>query len=245
MTLDDAARETEIRETIRAKPALKDWYLGVYEQWRDLLAVTREGGIAVELGAGAGFATDVIPDLVRTDTLAYRGVDRVVDAMAMPWKDGELRAIFMLNVLHHLPDPARFLQEAQRVLKPGGLLVITDPHVGILSRWLYRWGHHEPMDVDAPDWVMPVQNALSGANIAVAWIVFVRDRQRFEREFPGLKLETYRHFSALQYWLSGGLKRWTLVPRFAVRLTRALDFQLVARWPDAASFCHVVLRKAP
>jgi SAM-dependent methyltransferase len=242
LPLDDPGREAEIREKILGKPGLKDWYLGIYRDWAALLGATAPGGLAVELGAGAGFANAVIPELLRTDTLAYPGVDQVADALAMPWKDGEIRAIFMLNVMHHLPDAAAFLREAQRVLKPGGLAVITDPHIGILSRWPYRW-HHEPMDVQAKEWAAPVEHALAGANSALTWIIFMRDRARFEREFPDFRLEAYRPFSPLQYWLSGGLKRWSLVPGFAVPLARGLDRLMLMAWPDTASFCHVVLRK--
>ena len=48
----------------------------------------------------------------------------------LPIADGELDAVTLVLVLHHLPDPAAALQEAARVLKPGGRLLVADmlPH---------------------------------------------------------------------------------------------------------------------
>ena len=244
LALEDPGREAAIRASILGKPALKDWYVGIYERWAEALKTVPEGGLVVELGAGAGFAERTVPGLLRTDTIAYPGVDQVADALAMPWADGEVRAIFLLNVMHHLPDAEKFLSEAQRVLKPGGLLLITDPHIGILSRWIYGWGHHEPLDPAAPEWKFPVAHALSGANIALTWIVFQRDLKVFEKGFPELKMGAYERFAPLQYWLSGGLTRWNLVPSWGVKAVRAMDRLIIKVWPDTASFCHVVLRRA-
>jgi ArsR family transcriptional regulator len=52
------------------------------------------------------------------------------DLEALPITDGELDAATLVLVLHHLPDPAAALNEAGRVLRPGGRLLIADmlPH---------------------------------------------------------------------------------------------------------------------
>jgi ArsR family transcriptional regulator len=49
---------------------------------------------------------------------------------ALPIDDGRLDAATMMLVLHHLPEPARALGEACRVLRPGGRIVVVDmlPH---------------------------------------------------------------------------------------------------------------------
>lgn len=49
---------------------------------------------------------------------------------ALPIEDRQLDAAVMVLVLHHLPSPVAALAEAQRVLKPGGRLLIVDmaPH---------------------------------------------------------------------------------------------------------------------
>lgn len=49
---------------------------------------------------------------------------------ALPLDDGQLDLAVLALVLHHVPDPARALAEAARVLAPGGRLLIVDmlPH---------------------------------------------------------------------------------------------------------------------
>jgi len=49
---------------------------------------------------------------------------------ALPIDDGQLDVAVLALVLHHLPDPARALAEAGRVLAPGGRVLIVDmlPH---------------------------------------------------------------------------------------------------------------------
>lgn len=49
---------------------------------------------------------------------------------ALPLDDATLDAALIALVLHHLPEPARAIAEAARVLKPGGELLVVDmlPH---------------------------------------------------------------------------------------------------------------------
>jgi SAM-dependent methyltransferase len=211
----------------------------VYRRYAECIARTPAGGLAIELGSGAGFARDVIPELVTTDVLPYDGVDRVVDATAMPFADGELRFIGMLNVFHHIPDVAAFLAEAQRCLAPGGRMLIVDQHVGVISKPILRHAHHEPFRPEADRWEFDSSGPLSGANGALAWIVFRRDLTRFRDEFPGLELSGYTPHSPLRYWLAGGLKPWSLLTRRSGRAAAALDRALIRVAPGAGSFVDV------
>lgn len=53
---------------------------------------------------------------------------QVVNAQDLPYKDSLFDFIFSLNAFEHIPDPIQALEEAIRVLKPGGFLYITfDP----------------------------------------------------------------------------------------------------------------------
>jgi SAM-dependent methyltransferase len=240
--LGDPSREGELRARIQGKAALKDWYEGIYRVWAHELEGVPEGGVVAEIGSGAGFAERFVPGLLRTDTLPYPGIDQVVDALAMPFADGSVRALFLLNVLHHLPDAEAFLAEAQRVLKPGGLLLISDQHVGPITSVCLRL-HQEPFDPAAAQWKAPVTGPLAGANGALAWMVFQRDRVRFEREYPALELQAYRPFAPLQYWLAGGLKAWSLLPGPLLGLWHGAEGRLEKALPSWGSFAHSVLRK--
>lgn len=51
--------------------------------------------------------------------------------------------ILMLNLIEHLPDPAKVLRSMQKLLAPGGLILIKTPNVNTLDCRLFRnhnWG---------------------------------------------------------------------------------------------------------
>jgi SAM-dependent methyltransferase len=59
-------------------------------------------------------------------------------ALALPVRDCAVDLVFASQVIEHLPDPASFLAECARVLRPGGRVVVTGP--------LYWPLHEEPHD---------------------------------------------------------------------------------------------------
>jgi SAM-dependent methyltransferase len=242
--LDNPARISEIRAAIEAKPALKRFYTEVYARYASAMAKSPANGLAVELGSGGGFAKRIIPELITTDILPYHGIDRVVDATRMPFQDRSVRFFGMLNVFHHIPDVGAFLGEVSRCLMPSGRLLVIDQHPGWISAPVLRYLHHEPFEPKARDWQFGSTGPLSGANGALAWIVFVRDRLRFTREFPDLQFVEYRPFAPLVYWLAGGLKSWCLLPSAAYGLASVIDRLLVSVSRDFGSFVEIdVLRR--
>ncbi len=58
------------------------------------------------------------------------------DADALPYRDACMEVVFLLNLLDHTPDPWRVIQEAHRILAPGGLLVIRVPNAAFHRTWV-------------------------------------------------------------------------------------------------------------
>jgi ubiquinone/menaquinone biosynthesis C-methylase UbiE len=54
-------------------------------------------------------------------------LDIVSDITAIPEPDASFDAIMCIEVFEHLPDPLAALTEFQRLLKPGGILILTAP----------------------------------------------------------------------------------------------------------------------
>ena len=241
--LDDPARVDALRRLIRSKPALERWYRECYAKYEACVARCPARGDVLELGSGAGFLQEVMPDVITSDVLPYAGVDRVVDASRLPFADASLRAILMLNVFHHLPDLEAFFREAQRCLVPGGRVFLVDQYLGWISTPILRHLHHEPCDPSAERWAFDTSGPLSGANGALAWIVFERDRARFEKLFPALRIAAYTPHTPLRYFLAGGLKRWSLLPGVGFPLASALDRALASASPRWCSFVDVELVK--
>ena len=241
--LDDPARIDELRRLILRKPALRRLYAEVYEKYAECLARCPSDGIAVELGAGPSFVKDTLPEVVTSDTIPYDGVDTVVDAMDMPYEDGELRALFLMNVFHHIPDVGKFLSEAQRCLRPGGRVYMFDEYPGWISTPILKHGHYEPFEPDAEEWSFASTGPLSGANGALAWIVFKRDRAIFDERYPQLRLDRFDPCVPLRYWTSGGLKKWTLVPGPTFGAATWLDERIISISPRFGSFADIEIVK--
>lgn len=239
--LDDPARVAALRRRIRSKRALERWYRECYAKFAACVARCPAQGTVLELGSGAGFLKEVLPEVVTSDVLPYAGIDRVVDAARLPFAAGSLRAILLLNVLHHMPDVEAFFREALRCLVPGGRIFLVDQQLGWISTPILRHLHHEPCDPHAERWSFASSGPLSGANGALAWIVFLRDRALFERRFPQLRIAALRPHSPLRYFLAGGLKGWSLLPGAAFPLASALDAALVRASPRFGSFLDVEL----
>jgi ubiquinone/menaquinone biosynthesis C-methylase UbiE len=55
------------------------------------------------------------------------------DAQDLPFKDNTFDVVYCRYILEHVPDPLRMLQEARRVLKPGGKLFIQENSILILK----------------------------------------------------------------------------------------------------------------
>jgi ubiquinone/menaquinone biosynthesis C-methylase UbiE len=125
-------------------PAFRDWYR---EQQRDVLALARvQGRRVLDAGCGRGRTTmasalagaahvvgvDISGQMleIARETVETAGVaDRVhlhqADLGKLPLADEAFDVVLLLEILLHLADPAAVLRELRRVLKPGGLLVVT------------------------------------------------------------------------------------------------------------------------
>jgi SAM-dependent methyltransferase len=223
----DSPRTTRLRKQIVAsKPFLQK----VYREWyaRIAAAVPPGTGRVLELGSGAGFLRDFIPDLITSDVFPVEGVDRVIDATELPFDDGALKAIVMTNVFHHFAQPRQFLDEATRCVRAGGRVVMLEPWNTRWARFIYTRLHHEPFDPAATDWGFEGDGPLSDANGALPWIVFGRDRERFLREYPDWRVRSVSETMPLRYLLSGGVSLRSLMPGWSFPLWKGIEACL---WP--------------
>jgi len=107
---------------------------------------------------------------------------------------------------------------------------MIEPWVSTWSRPIYRHLHHEPFDPSAREWTFPDAGPLSGANGALPWIVFQRDRHEFESEFPDLEIQAVRPVMPFRYLVSGGVSMRQLMPEATFTLWRKLESWLCT-WP--------------
>ncbi len=240
LDLDDPRTTGERRRILASKPLLRE----IYEEWYAALAaaVPAGDGAVLELGSGAGFLKERLPGLLSSEYFWCPWTDLALDGQRLPFAAGSLRAVVMTNVLHHLPEPARFLAEAARCVRPGGVVAMVEPWNTPWARWVYRRLHHEPFD-PAAGWETAGGGPLTGANGALPWILFERDRERLAREHPQWRVVRVEPTMPFRYLLSGGVSLRALVPAFTAPAWRLFERALAGQRRRLGMFAHVVLER--
>lgn len=264
------------------RPLLRQIYHQYFAEMVTHLAttpLTTNFGTILELGGGSGnfkeyfLAHHSSPPgqgtLIASDVVPTIHCDLAVDAQQLPFPDASLDNILMQDVLHHIPFPLRFFAEAQRTLRPGGRIVMTEPYISPFSRLVFQLAHPEPVDMKAaifaeglpePDptrnlkienWKFVDPSPLRGtggggafaSNQATPTLIFSRDLPQFQQRFPHLVLQRRLLRSLLVYPLSGGFSGPKLLPRFAEPLAWTLEKALTPLAPLLAFRLLVVLEK--
>lgn len=204
-------RLAEHRLIWREKPVLREIYSDYYRR----MARECRPGATLEIGGGSGNFKEFAPDVVSTDILATPWLDAVADAQALPFSNSSFDNIVLLDVLHHIERPARFFDEACRLLKPNGRIVLIEPGISPVSKFFFDNFHPEPVDMTADPLVEnpldPNRDAFD-ANQGIPSLLFGRDKTRFTARFPDLKIIKAQRLSLFAYPLSGGFRTWSLIP---------------------------------
>lgn len=239
MDLDDPQTTALRRQIIAEKPFLRT----IYAEWyQSLVGALPDGpGPVLELGAGAGFLAGQAPNLITSDVFRCPGIAAVLDGQQLPFGEKVLRGIVMTNVLHHLPQVERFFAEAERCLRPGGVVAMIEPWVTPWSRLVYTYLHHEPFAPDAQEWRLAAGGPLSEANGGLPWIIFARDRARFEDRFPALRIAVIQPMMPVRYLLSGGVSMRTLTPGWSSSAWRAAENFVAPLNAQLGMFARIVL----
>lgn len=221
----------------------KDFLRKIYLEWYGILAESLPVGESpvLELGSGGGFLSDFIPGLITSEILYSLDVDSVLDGQKLPFKENTFRGIVMVNVLHHLPHVRQFFSEAARCVQIGGVVTMLEPWVTTWSQLIYHWLHHEPFQPEALNWDFETTGPLSGANGALAWIVFQRDYAKFEQEFPEWKVQSIKPSMPFRYLLSGGVSLRSFMPARTFEFWRLLERKMEPWMEDWGMFAHISL----
>jgi len=239
--LDDPGTTDLRRQVIRDKKFLRR----IYEEWYGMISDALPDGNkpVVELGSGAGFLSEYVDGLITSEVFHLPGLNVVMDGGALPFPDASLRGIAMTDVFHHLPDVRSFVAESARCVIPGGRVVMIEPWSTPWSRVIYKNIHHEPFVPEAKTWEFPASGPLSAANGALPWIVFSRDRDKFEAEFPEWSVHTVRPFMPFRYILSGGVSLRSLMPEVTYGAWQLFETALTPLMPMLAMFTMIILER--
>lgn len=231
------------------RPLVRDIYRGYHQAIRESRSAVP--GVAVELGAGHGSMADSWPDLITSDVIPCPWLHCAADACHLPFRNGALSNLILLDVLHHLEDPLRFFTEAARTLAPGGRILMLEPYTSPISWIAWRYVHEEDVDLSAD---LLTEGSARGrnpakqpwdANLAIPTLLFWRRLDAFRARFPSLTVVRRERFDFLLYPLSGGFEQRPLIPRRLASAVRVCERLLTPLAWLLAFRCLVVLEKLP
>jgi SAM-dependent methyltransferase len=202
-------------------------------------------GLTVELGSGMGNIKEHVPDCVTTDIFPNPWLDRVEDAYQLSFGDGTVGNLILFDVWHHLQYPGTALREFDRVLGPNGRLIVFEPAMGLVGRFVFGRFHHEPLGMENEiEWDAPADfssrdcayYAAQGNASRVFGSAAFRDKLRHWR------VAEIQYFAGLAYVASGGFRGPQLYPTALLPCFNLVD-SLLSRIPKLASRMLVVLEK--
>lgn len=102
---------------------------------------SRPAGILIDVGCGNSPYGELLPGWRRVGVNIDAGdanPDVVGDGLQLPFRDACADAVLCTQVVEHVRDPFLLFRELSRVLKPGGVLILSGP--------MYWPLHEEPHD---------------------------------------------------------------------------------------------------
>ncbi len=251
MPIDIQALEffSKHRRVWEQKPVLRR----IYEEefFARVLSFRKNPGISVEVGAGPGFFKRTLPSVISTDIVRRPWLDVVADAQKLPFQSSTVANIFGVDMLHHIASPMAFLLEAQRILVPGGRLILVETWVTPFSYFIYRYFHQEDCDLSAQPWLlgeagmMPEKKAFDG-NLAIAYLLFgPRRRSQTFGTLSALTPLVIEPFCLFAYLLSMGFKPASLLPTFLYPAVSKIEKATMPLWRRFAALrVFLVLEKS-
>jgi ubiquinone/menaquinone biosynthesis C-methylase UbiE len=124
-----------------------DKWMSDYDVYRRAVLIRKHLGnkalrkSCLEVGCGTGKISEAVADIVGaltvsdiSEKLAREVGERMKvswmqqDACALSIPDSSFEVVISSECIEHVPDPEKALRELVRVLKPGGLIVVTTPN---------------------------------------------------------------------------------------------------------------------
>jgi SAM-dependent methyltransferase len=234
----------ENRQLWLRKPLLQKVYTEFYREITHRVNPTHPG-FTVELGSGIGNIKQYMPHCITTDIFPNPWLDRVENAYRLSFNQGEVGHLILFDVWHHLRYPGIALKEFARVLAPEGRIILFEPAMGLIGRFVFGHFHHEPLGLedeiefnppDGSSGLEPTYYAAQGNASRVFGSLSFKD------ELRPWRIAEIKYFSGLAYVASGGFRGPQLYPKQFWPFVNLIDSAL-SRFPKLASRMLVVLER--
>ena len=147
---------------------------------------------------------------------------------------GAVSHLILFDVWHHLEYPGTALREFYRVLAERGKVIIFDPAMGVLGRFVFGNFHHEPLGLgEEIRWEAPAGSISAdfGYYAAQGNASRVFGSSAFREQLRSWRVAEVSYFSGLAYLGSGGFRGPQLYPMAALPLLNRVD-TFLSRFPQ-------------
>lgn len=201
----------------------------IYQRWYEqILKECSPYGPTLEIGGGGGNFKTFLPEVICSDYTLCPWLDLNLDGHHLPFRSASLGNIVMIDVIHHLTKPLLFIEEARRVLKTQGRLILLEPCITPGSYLIYNFLHQEDVDFSqdvfsGESWVSEEEKQPFDGNMAIPTQMFIKNSKKFNDLFKDFKIVHKKYSDYLVYPLSGGFEHPSLIPNSMVPLFSVLE----------------------
>jgi len=206
------------------RPLLRETYYHFFSLIKDEIHKI-QGGTILEVGSGISKIKDIIPQCVTSDYSKTVYADKIENVYGLSYSDGSLSTVIMVDVFHHLKYPYCALSEIYNKLLPSGKLIILEPAMSLLGKFIYGHFHHEPLGLN----LTIDRNAVIGKTSQLeyyaaqgnAWRIF--QKNEYHDTFEEWSRINVKLLVAADYMVSGGFTGRKLFPWKSAAFLRAIE----------------------
>ena len=138
------------------------------------------------------------------------GKENQLIAENLPFEDKVFDVVIAKDTLHHFSDAEKALSEISRVLKPGGLFIVSEPYWSLLGRLVFKFIHPENWETNPVELKNSSPNPFDANQATLLCLQSRKFNDIVVKNF--LTLEVSRPTYGLSYLLSGGLNWRNKIP---------------------------------
>ena len=222
--LDHKKIDFKNRKTYQNKDLIKIIYNDYYKNIKKNIYKSNIKKI-LELGSGGGNIKKIIPKCITSDQFKNDNIDRIENIYKINFKKNSISNIILIDVFHHLQFPSLALKEIHRVLIKKGRIIMMEPAMGLIPRFVYKIFHYEPNGFNLKiNWnhipkKIPSSNQYFAAQ-SLPWRAFFLKELNLKSKY---KIKLIKPFCDFTFLLSGGYSYKALYPKFLYSFIKLID----------------------
>jgi SAM-dependent methyltransferase len=173
----------------------------------------REPARTLEIGAGSlSKAEKYFSNIQVSDgsTVSKFGKENQLIAENLPFENSVFDLVIAKDTLHHFSDTNKALSEISRVLRPGGLFIVSEPYWSLLGRFVFRFIHPENWKTNPTELINESSNPFDANQATLLCLQSRKFNDLVSKNSLALEISSSTY--GISYLLSGGLNWRNRIP---------------------------------